>query len=556
MKALDKNVKRRLMYTALAAILAFDALYAIITVSGPTNLSEEYAYAGLALNTVHGQLNLQWIDSSRILQYLPIAAFYSVFGVGIYTSSAWNMICFLGTALIAFLVGRELYGPNTGLLSALLVSFFTPIVRVSSTLDIVMSMAFFVSLALFALLYGHNHKSRKWMFAAGVFLVATQLTIPIGLIAIVAGLLYVIIEFVRKKLEFGLVMHMVAGIVAASVAVLVFSYIVSGSPLTIVSLNGAYYSNLTMTQTAYGIIGAPVVYANGSRNDLFGWYLPYYPQQMLEYSAMQTIIGGITHNDISFATVWQQLYSPGFVAGFYFYAVIAALAYLLIKWDRRAYFPLIWFAIGFLFLQFAPQGGTLSPFRYILIFRDVRYLTVLAVPTAVIISIALARFAGTKRSLGGRRRDRGWALRLSLVAVIAAFLISTAIPANILWYNYVYTEYHPLQVIANILLHSGVGINVYYPSGDWPDIFIYLHDGSSISLQTLDGISNCSQFGVGSYVIIPNITDGFAPPQPYIVNTSKYCPNLHLVAAPYSNAFGQENVAFKNQQKLYYVAPS
>ncbi len=555
MLKLKERDKRRLVYITLAAILAFDVLYGIIFVSGPTNLSEEYAYAHLALNAIHGQVNLQWLDASRLLQYLPIAAFYEAFGVGIYTSSAWNTICFVGIVLIAFLVGRELYGANTGLLSALLASFFTPIVRVSSTLDIVMPMAFFVSLALLALLYGHNRKSGRWMFAGGVFLVATQLTIPIGLIAVVAGLLYVIIELARRKLSFGLVMYMVAGIAAASLVVLAFSYYVSGSPLTIANLNGAYYSNLTMTDTIYGIIGAPVVYANGSANSLFGWYLPYYPEQMFEYSATQALIGGITHNSISLSTVWQQLYNPGLTAGFYFYAVIIAMAYLLLKWDRRLYFPLIWFAIGFLFLQFAPQGGTLSPFRYILIFRYVRYLTVLVVPTTVIISMGLVRFSGIRKHLKSRSMDKSRKLKLSIAIAIVLFLILTSIPANALWRNYIYTEYYPLRFIANIVLHAGPNITVYYPSDDWPDMIVYTHDSKSINLIMLDGISNCSRFQAGSYVIIPNVTDSFAPSWSYIVNTSKYCPNFHLVAAPYSDAYNQSGIPLKNQQKLYYVEP-
>lgn len=299
------------------------------------------------------------------------------------------------------------------------------------------------------------------------------------------------------------------------------------------------------------------MYANGSANNLFGWYLPYYPQQMFEYSAMQAIIGGITHNNINFATIWQELYNPGFIAGFYFYAAIIAILYLLLRWDRRVYFPLIWFAIGFLFLQFAPQGGTISPFRYILIFRDVRYLTVLAVPTCVIISIALVRFLSTKKRGAGRaqRKDASWTLRLALVIAVVVFLILTSIPANILWYRYVYTEYHPIQVIANILLRTGGSTIVYYPSGDWPDIQIYTHDSKSLNLTVLDNLQNCSEFSPYSYVILPNVTDGFSPPQPYIVNTSKYCPNFHLIAAPYSNAFGQESIALKNQQRLYYVTP-
>ncbi len=558
-RKLDRRLKSRLLYTALAALLVFDLLYAVITVSGPTNLSEEYAYAGLALNAIHGQVNLQQIDASRLLQYLPVAAFYEAFGVGIYTSSAWNMICFLGTVLVAFLIGREVYGPITGLASALLASFFTPIVKVSSTLDIVMSMTFFTSLVMLALLYGRNRGSKAWMFAVGVLVVAAQLTIPIALIAAAALALYLVLELARKRIELKLVLYVLAGAAVAAAAVLVFSYSVSGNPTLIATQNGAYYSNLTMTNTVYGIIGAPVAYANGSKNDLFGWYMPYYPGQMFEYSAMQAIVGGISHGNITPRSIWQQLYSPAMIAGFYFYAALAAVIYLAIKWDRRLYYPLMWLAVGFLFLQFAPQGGTLSPFRYILIFRDVRYLAVLAVPTSVVIAIALARFASGKgRSAKGRSMRR---IRISLAIAAVAFLILTSIPANIEWHNYIYTEYYSLHVLAGIIQHTGGITTVYYPSVDWPDLGIYLHDSSMLNLQMLDYIQNCTQFAAGSYVILPNITKGYAPHWPYINDTSAYCPAMHLVAEPevpppYGTAgFNQMYVALKNQQRLYYVAP-
>ena len=559
MRKLDRRLKSRLLCTALAAVLVFDLLYAVITVSGPTNLSEEYAYAGLALNAIHGQVNLQQIDASRLLQYLPIAAFYEAFGVGIYTSSAWNMVCFLGTVLVAFLIGRELYGPITGLTSALLASFFTPIVKVSSTLDIVMSMAFFISLVMLALLYGRNRGSKAWMFAAGVFVVAAQLTIPIALIAAAALALYLVLELARKKIELKLVLYVLAGAAVAAAVVLAFSYSVSGNPISIATLNGAYYSNLTMTDTAYGIIGAPIVYANGSKNDLFGWYMHYYPGQMFEYSAMQAIVGGILHGNITLWSVWQQLYSQAMIAGFYFYAALAAAIYLTIRWDRRLYYPLMWLAVGFLFLQFAPQGGTLSPFRYILIFRDVRYLTALAVPTSVLIAVALSRFvSGKGHGAKGLTKRK---IRISLAIAAVAFLIITSIPANIEWHSYIYTEYYSLHALAGIIQHTGGITTVYYPSVDWPDMIVYLHDSSQLNLQMLDGISNCTYFAAGSYVVLPNVTKGYAPQWPYINDTSAYCPDMHLVAEPvvqppYGTAgFNQMYIALKNQQRLYYVVP-
>ena len=562
MRKLDKSAKLRLLYTALVAILVFDALYAVITVHGPTNLGEDDSYIERAFNVIHGQLNISFDSGYRPMQYLPIAAFYELFGINTYTSSAWNIIAFVGSVLLAFLIGKEVYSANVGVLSSLLMSFFIIVVKDAATTGVEVAMMFLVSLAMLALLYGRKRSSKKWMFAAGALFVAAPLTIPIGLVAVVAGTAYVLIELARKRIKLNLVAYLLVGMVAASMMVFAFGYIVANRPFAIVTATYANVADLNFTNAVYGIIGTQPAWAPGDRNDLFGFYLPFYPEQMFTYYTFQALFNELVSNNITLASIWQQLASPGLNTGFYFDAAVIAIAYLLIRRDRRLYFPMVWFGMGIIFLQFFPQSINLSPFRYELIFRDTRYLTSIAVPTCVIISMALARAVGTmrkrtKKSKGGTwRRNAGWATKLTLASAAVLFLILTSLPANLFWYNFVYTEYYSMNTIAHILTMVHSNTVVYYPSGDYPRMLIYTGDSRFLYLVTLDSITNCSQFLAGSYVIIPNATINFAPQWPYITNTSKYCPNLHLVAAPYSNAFGQENMAFKNQQKLYYVAPS
>lgn len=555
-----ERIWRLMPYILLALIIIFDLAYAIAFATGPTSLSEDDAYVGLAFGVLHHQFSFQSIDTGRVLEYLPIAAFFALFGTNVYTSTAWNIIMFLGSVLIAFLLGKEVYNKKAGLLSALLLSFFIPTVNGATRVEINEAMMFFSAMALLALLYGRNKKSWKWMLASGILLVAGMLTTPIALYAIVLALLFVAVELARGKMTLRALGSMVAGMAIAAIAIMALSYATSGNPMVLVSLNQEYYSNLTMTQTTYGIIGAPVPYASGSMNYL-NYYIYYYPQKMLHYYSMQGLVSRLTSNNWNTTGLFRQVTNRDSAAGFYFYAAMIAAAYLLVRRDRRLYYPALWLGVGFLFIQFAPQGLTLQPFRWILIFRDVRYLASIAVPTSVIIAMALARMMETKARhraalRSGNAGSHAFELsKLLFAAAAIVFLIATSVPVNLSWSSYIYTEYYSLHAIANMFAPATNNVTIWYPSGDYPRIQLYVDGNSHVTLLMLDGIPNCSTFAVGSYVIIPNATAGYSPRWPYINDTAKYCPNLKLVASPYdSNATdGLVHLAEEYEQRLYYV---
>lgn len=553
--------KRRLLYIALLSIIVFDVVYSLVFLAGPTNLSEDNAYVDIPLAIMHGNFVLNSIDGGRVLEYLPILAMYSLFGVSNLTSTAWNIMLFAGSVLLAFLIGRELYNGKAGLLAALLMSFFIPVVNGATRIEINEAMMFFTALALFVLLYAHNRKSGRWMFAAGILLAISPLTIPIAFYAVLVALVYVLVELARKKLGAANVLLLFAGMAVAAVVILFASYAVSGDPLVLVNMNHIYYSNLTMTQTTFGIIGAPVAYQAGSVNDL-NYYLSYYPSRLLAFGTFQALAIYISSGNANIVSLLQSTENMGLTDGYYFIAVLVAIAYLVFWRDRRMYFPLLWLGIGFAFLQFAPQGMTLSPFRWILIFRDIRYVASIAVPTCVILAIALVRFLEAKGRSGGHRgrldAKSVRAARNVLVVAILLFLIATSIPVNLLWSTYIYTEYYSLHAIANMFVGSTSNVTLYFPSGDYPQLPIYVGENPRVKLVFLDNTQNCSQFAAGSYVIIPNATAHFAPPFAYINDTSMYCPNLVFLEAPYYNVTPApfdnfQNILLENRQSLYYV---
>ncbi|MEM3227646.1 MAG: glycosyltransferase family 39 protein [Candidatus Micrarchaeaceae archaeon] len=569
-KAYKKEIwrDRRIVYALLAIIVAYDIVHSIAYTLGPTMLSEDFAYVLLAIGALHGNISFSsfYIDGTRILQYLPIALLYKLFGVNIYTSSAWNEMMFVGTVLIAFFVGKRVYSAHAGLVSALLVSFFIPAVKNSVTVGINETMMFFVSLTLLVLLYAKDRKSKWLMFATGVLALVTPLTIPIGIIAIIAVFIYVIAEFLRHELSGALIAWLFLGIVVASMPILAFSYISTGNALIIIHQNAAYYSNLSMTYTTFGILGSPPgVYANSSGNNVQS-YLLFYPQQMFASGIVSSLRNAIITRNFNLAAFWRQIYKVNNNnSGFYFYAVFISALMLLMLEEKRAYFPLFWLAVGLGFLEFAPMGITLSPFRYILIFRAFRYTTSVAVPVAVIISIAVMKIAGIEGHVSIISYNK-WRMknarplhlpRVVFAAAIVVFLIATSVPINNSWYSYVYAQTYPLHAFANYMNKLSNSTALYVPGGDYPYLYTYMYRDNVNRIIIYNSIYNCSQIPYGAYVIIPNATSGFAPQLPYVNNTGMACPNWKLVldvnASPYIvSRSGWPKGRY--EQRLYYVS--
>lgn len=563
-----KWLRSNIVYLLLAAVFAYDIFHTVTHILGPTPLSEDFAYVILAIRAMQGNISLfnLSIDGTRLLQYLPIAVFYKLFGVNIYTSSAWNAIMFLGTVLIAFLVGRKIYNEHAGLLAALLISFFTPVVKNSITVGISETMMFFVSLTLLVLLYACDRRSLKLMFLTGALAVATPFTIPIGLIGLIVVLVYTAVELIRRRITMRMVVWLAAGALVIVLLILAFSYINTGDPLAIIHENSVYYSNLTMTQTSYGIIGSqPSSYASGSQNSVMS-YLLFYPQQMFSYHILLTIERSIAAGNYNPISIWNSIYQV-YVgnSGFYFYAVLIAILALLAIRERRAYFPLLWLGLGFAFLEFAPMGLSLSPFRYILIFRAFRYMSSVAVPIVVIIAIAIIRMVegripegGTARHVKSRKEilPRPNPIRLLIGLFIVVFLIATSIPINNVWYAVVYVQTYPLHKIANYLKSMSNSTPLYVPGAEYLYFEVYMYQDNLSRVIIYDNIYNCTDIPAGSYVVIPNATTGWDSQLPYVNETAEYCPQWELIRT--INA-SQRIVELSGSppgrfvQKLYYV---
>ncbi len=407
--------RRRLVLLALVIIMGYALVYQLVFVEGPSYFGDDTVYTYYANLALHGTFSENMdIFSVRLLNIYPIALFYALFGIGKLSSAGWAIVSFLGSIAIAFLLGRELYDEYAGLLAALLLSFFPLLVALSGTPSPNIPEMFLAGLAVLAAVYGVRRNSRGWYFASGASLVAAVLATPESGYIVPVVFAYLLAELLRKKIRVDRTsLFFVAGILIAGASVLLVNYVSCGNPL----------QTLTVTSAVYSTAGTPAEGIIINTNPYF------YFGVMFPYNAIGSLASMLAGHNLGPTAIWNYVFQANYnFAGFFFYAFALCAAYLLLARERRAYVPLLWFAIGFLFLEFGPIYVSLVPFKYLLTHRLERYLTLIAIPLALTVSFAVM-------SLRERLRKAKHGYLALVPFVLVAFLIVTAIPVEQLLYR-------------------------------------------------------------------------------------------------------------------------
>ena len=527
-------------YLLLAAIIVFALVYSIVFDGGPSFFGDDTAYTGLAAQIAQGVFRENsYIFSIRLLQIFPIALFYKLFGIGILTSSAWDITSFLGMIAVAFFLGKELYDEKAGLIASLLTAFFPLVLQLSATVSDDIPMAFMASLTLLALLYGQRKNSKKWYFAAGMLLPSAFLVTPEGIIVVMFAVLYLLIEVLRgkirlfgKKSEFP---YFFCGLLAAIALLCIVNYALSGNPLITFTVTSHFYSTVGGNNTI-----------PSTNTDL-----KFYPQNMFQYNLLAVLRDSIGAKSVSPIIGFLQFQARGGLssnntAGYFFYAFVVAAAYLLITREKKAYYVLLWFLVGFGYLEFGPMHVSLSPFSYLLSYRLGRFLTFIAVPTALVIAIAAAKIADAKK-------PRSKAIGIGIAVTGIFILVVNAVPINMFWYSSLYASRYDQMQIAEYLsaLPNTVPI---YGSGAFALVLADMGYSNLSRFYVYDNIKSCSGIPAGSYVIIPKYQSVFG--LNYTPNVTRYCSNWQLVLDPIvDRSFSQDvnGTAMPFEAKLYYI---
>ncbi len=551
-KRLSRNYK-----IAMIAIAAFALIYSLVFIIRPSAYGDDPTYLSLAYGAATGNfVESSYIFSVRLFMIFPIAIFYKLFGVNLFTDSIWDILCFVGSVVASFYIGKELYDEKVGLLSAFLLSIFPLTAILAPTVSDNIPMMFMTTMAMLSILYAQRRSSRFWYFAAGIFLIASPLVTPEGFIVIPIAVLYLLVELFRKKITINRTsLYLIYGILSIGIALMAFNYVNSGNPLITYTTNANYFSAIGVLQN-----GQYVTIGSANQN------LSFYPQWMLPYNMLQIVSSNISQLNFNPISIWDQIYVTNFnMSGFFFYALIFAALYLILRKEKRAYFALFWFLAGFLYLEFGPMHFSLIPFEYLLTHRLPRFLTLIAVPTVIIIAMALVRWAEASRQQFRLLASKGASkIKLKTIpysAIIAVlvivFLTITSLQINFTQYEAMSLSRYDTLAISNYLNTLPNTTIIYYPAAYtqmFSNIGVYMRFDNLSRLRGLDNIQNCTGIPDGSYVVLTKYAK--IGSLNYTPNPLNQCPGWQTVLYPnpsqnYSSAI--TGYAYPFRAVLYYV---
>ena len=503
-----KRNRSNIMLVLLAAILVWTLVYQVTHVEGPSYFGDDSTYTYFANQILHGTF-VENVDvfSLRILTLYPMAFFYLIFGVGKLSSAAWAIASLLGSVVVAFYLGKELYNDYVGILSALFMSTYPLLMIISGTPSPDVPGAFFVCLAILALVRGQRLNSRGWFFTSGAMVVASFLATPSTVYAFVVILAYIIVELARKKLKVSKVsLYLVYGILIAGILLMAYNYLTTGNALVTIKTTEAVYS------TAGTSVEGVLVNTN----------LMYYFNEIFSYNVIAIIGRAAASHNFNIISIWDQIYVPNYgEEGFFFYAAVAFAIYLVVVREKRAYLPIMWLLLGFLALEFGPIYISLHPFRYLLTNRLARYLTIIIMPTVMITAMAIVNMC-----------ERAHKAKMDYLIIIpilfAVFLVATSIPIILYWHTIIYYIMYDQTAVANYLNKLPSSTPVYTESGYMVEIMMHYNNMSRF--QVWDGITNCKSIPAGSYVIVPKDIRAFNLSWTPLPNLK--CPNWKLVLYP------------------------
>ena len=327
-------------YFLLLAVVVFAITYSVIFVDGPSYFGDDVTYLNLAYNVLHGRfIESSYIFSIRLMQIMPIALFYKLFGVNLITDSAWDITSFVGIIIVSFFMAKELFNERAGAIAATLAAFFPLIVVYSSTISEDVPLAFLTSLALLSLLYGQNRNSERWYMLCGILLVASFLVSPEAAVVWIIVIAYLIVEVLLKKIKINKTLaHLAYGIAIALIVLMAFNYFNSQNPLVTFDVNLHFYSAVGGNDTI------PSTNTN----------LMFYPKVMFPYNLYSFLSTFVTTHNFPLGNLVQYIYyaNQNTSTGFYFYAIVASLLYLLAIREKRSYFAIFFLVAGFLYLEF------------------------------------------------------------------------------------------------------------------------------------------------------------------------------------------------------------
>ncbi len=327
-----------------AALLAALALRLVL--SSPLTGYDEFAYARIAADLAEGRFSFS--DASgyygfRYLLVFPAAFFHAALGYGPAAAAAWPLLCSLGNTILAYLLVKELFGPEEGVAAAFLQAFLPASVIYGTMLYPEEVLVFWTGLSALLFLKGCSAPSLR----PGAVL--------FSLSGLCAGLGW------HTRLN-------------SAVMLLVF----------------AFWAWRTGCRPRWLFFAAGFLAAM-LPDWLAGWALagdPFHSlRAQLEKLAADTAVYPEGHFIYLRALLGADLYGLA-LFGFLFYSAAAGAALAWRRGDgRRLWLPLSWFLIVLVYLEFGP--ASLAPYRPV--HKQLRFLSMALFPMVAVSAYLVCR---------------------------------------------------------------------------------------------------------------------------------------------------------------------
>lgn len=320
-------------------------------------------------------LNLNVGFHYRIGVYLPMSLFFTLFGINDISFALLPLLASLGSIIVIYFIGKELFGKETGVIAAILMTFcpFDAVFASTMVIDIIAS--FFAALSFLLFLKGHNEKSWRYIlyfiFASIVMFYNYFVKIPSVLMLCCLAIITLInIRAFKRHLVF-----------YGSFIILLLSWTYADYHITGKFLN-QWHTELTQSGRAMGPY----------------WWV------WLEYLKW----------------MFYRMPDGSLPFGYFYHATILALLYIGVRRLKYSYPIIIWALIIFSLMEFIPKQWKLpyepSP-------RDPRYIHTFLIPSALILAAGFYELMKFKKTV--------------FIAVLVPFLTSFIIEACILYKTWV-----------------------------------------------------------------------------------------------------------------------
>jgi 4-amino-4-deoxy-L-arabinose transferase-like glycosyltransferase len=309
----------------------------------------------------------------------PTAFFFKLFGINEYSATLYPLLCSLGSIVLTYYFGKTFFDEKTGLTAALLLAVYPLNIAYATRVMPDVPIAFFMALSAYIFLKNEQEKKTKLLYLlSGISIGIAYLNRVSGLMILLflaPYMAYRILRGRRMRFEYAWVF---IGLAAVILAEGIFYSINSGSieGMTLrYRVSTEYYNNAKLSGNIYKL-----------------------PRSML----------CIDHRNKFFV---RSKYNYPY--GIYYLLVIPAILYVLLTRDKNAFPLVLWALILFLWSNF----GTMSLTEYKLIHRLERHMTIITIPSILILG----------RMLGANMREDRHIIRKSIFTLLLVMLLTTSL---------------------------------------------------------------------------------------------------------------------------------